>query len=673
MEGDPAKTTAAATATTHRMLEDSPALPSQSNDSSDIPSQPDDSLPLPSKSATATVTVKATAGTGKSASAAGVAGVTRAKPSQCTYNIALMACHRGGRPDWARTLVARMRTMAARSGDANMYPDAVSYTTTARAEAAAARGYTGAEHAGGLAAVEAMWAEVRGPLGPPPDQQCYGALIDAFVAHGALGHALAALDMAEGEPGVDPSARVYLGVMRAQAAAGDVQGVEVLARRLEGEMMARAAARTAKATARAVARRDGKAAKPLQRDERVAVETGLGAAAEARPQAAEGRGAGSRPMSNVSAAVEAEVVMCEAEARGAAGDAAGARAALERLKSLDFASSSKVLRDRSTDLLVSLFVKDIIGRPYGGQSQDEAEGRDIIGAAFAPFAAPSDATASEIAASKAMADAADAEALTAQDECEMDYINCGPEGPNAEGVAETVATRQPLPQVSDTPGGFSYLDFGSGSTSTSSADKRGEGGEGGGGKSTWGITQALDLIDSAWGFASLDEDDAFLPSLDEDDVPVPTVRGFGRLLNSAGKRAGGGAGTDADNAGAGAASASAGGTGGVNGGAPGARGQTPNPAVPTLRSAEAADALELWAGAASRLFAGDAEPLLFRGGLDPGALLREVPEVGMTMDDDEDVDFDYGSADDEDVDATDAADDDAGESESEPRTLNAKP
>jgi hypothetical protein len=93
----------------------------------------------------------------------------------------IAACQKGGRPDWARTLLGRMRKIAARTGNPNMYPDAVSYTTTARAEAAAARGYTGAEYAGGLEAVEAMWAEVRGPLGPPPDPQCYGALIDAFV------------------------------------------------------------------------------------------------------------------------------------------------------------------------------------------------------------------------------------------------------------------------------------------------------------------------------------------------------------------------------------------------------------------------------------------------------------------------------------------------------------
>ena len=158
------------------------------------------------------------------------------EPSQCTYNIAVMACQRGGRPDWARAIISRMRKIAARTGDPNMYPDAVTYTTAARAEAAAARGYTGAEHAGGTEAVEAMYAEVRGPLGPPPDPQCYGAIIDAFVAYGALDEALAAMYTAENEPGVDLPAHVYLGVMRAQAASGDVEGVAVLAERLDEEL-----------------------------------------------------------------------------------------------------------------------------------------------------------------------------------------------------------------------------------------------------------------------------------------------------------------------------------------------------------------------------------------------------------------------------------------------------
>ena len=474
-------------------------------------------------------------------------------PSQCTYNIALSSCQRGGRPDWARTLVQRMRKIGARSGDVNMYPDAVSYTTAARAEAAAARGYTGAEHAGGLEAVEVMWAEVRGPLGPPPDPQCYGALIDAFVAYGALGHALAAINTAEAEPGVELTARVYLGVMRAQAAAGDVRGVEVLARHLEGEMAARAASRAARVALREQARRDGKPPRRRKGGQGTIDVDGNAstvAAAAAIGGAVIGAGAARLLPGNLGksggAAVEAEVVMCEAEAKAAAGDAAGARAALERLKLLDFASSSKVLRDRSTELLVSLFVKDVIGR---------SDTRQV----------PSNAAEPEVQA----------------DDAAENFVNL-----NLANLKQ--------------------------------GQRQGEQSE------MWGITQALDLIDSAWGFASLDEDDEFLPSLDEDDIPVPAAGGFGGFLNTAVK----------------------GGTGANRGThAPSYPGSDSTwnsfSAAPTLRSSEAADALELWAGAANRLFAGEAEPLIFRGGIDPGLLLREVPDVGMTLDDDEDFDFEH--------------------------------
>ena len=37
-------------------------------------------------------------------------------------------------------------------------------------------------------------------------------------------------------------------------------------------------------------------------------------------------------------------------------------------------------------------------------------------------------------------------------------------------------------------------------------------------------------------------------------------------------------------------------------------------------------------GAASKLFAGEAQPLIFRGGVDPAALLSEEPDLGLTID-----------------------------------------
>jgi len=489
------------------------------------------------------------------------AGVT---PSQCAYNIALAACQKGGRPDWARTLVARMRKVAARTGDANMYPDAMSYTTTARAEAGAARGFLGANHAGGVEAVEAMYAEVRGPLGPPPDPQCYGALVDAFVAYGAVDRALAALATAEREPGVDLTARAYLGVMRSQAARGDVRGVRRLAERMELELGRRKAEREARHARRNKKKKRGSA--------------GLDVDASSLAYAA-AMGAGAGPVnlgSSGGAAVEAEVVMCEAEAKAAAGDAAGARAALERLKSLDFASSSKVLRDRSTELLVSLFVKDVVGRGSAARSREDADFAQAGAAAAKSFLNEPRAPAAPGTARPTPTPVSDACVLQGEvDEVGVDgFLNC-----NADGDADADAA-----------------------AATAAAEEKQ--------KSMWGITQALDLIDSAWGFASLDEDDAFLPSLDEDDIPIPAAGGFGGFLNTAVK----------------------------------STSDWSSPSTPVLRSNEAADALDLWAGAASRLFAGEAEPLIFRGGVDPGALLREVPDVGMTIDEggDGDVDAAFG-------------------------------
>ena len=261
-------------------------------------------------------------------------------------------------------------------------------------------------------------------------------------------------------------------------------------------------------------------------------------------------------------AVEAEVVMCEAEAKAAAGDAAGARGALERLKRLDYGSASKVLCDRSTELLVSLFVKDIVGR-----------GSDATRDAATHLADGDTLSTKKPFDENALAAAGDALAADAA------Y-------PRREAL--DVSGREKTP--------------------------------------AWSITQALDLIDSAWGFASLDEDDEFLPSLDEDDIPVPAAGGFGGFLAGAVKR-----GEWSDIA---------------EGPYPGG-GDWTSPdflTSPTLRSAEAADALELWTGAASRLFAGDTEPLVFRGGVDPEARLCDARELGATLDEDDDCSVDWSAA-----------------------------
>ena len=134
------------------------------------------------------------------------------------------------------------------------------------------------------------------------------------------------------------------------------------------------------------------------------------------------------------AAVEAEVVMCEAEAKAAAGDLVGSRAALERLKRLDYAASSRVLRERSTELLVSLFVKDIVGR----SGDAAAETSDAFESTDDAFVAGEN-----------------------HDPCVV------------KGVSDDVGDSVGFMNCATTP------------------ESRG--------KSMWGVTQALDLIDSAWG------------------------------------------------------------------------------------------------------------------------------------------------------------------------------
>ena len=386
--------------------------------------------------------------------------------------------------------------------------------------------------------------------------------MDAFVAHGALDRALATLYTAEAEPRVQLPARVYLGVMRAQAATGDVRGVRLLAERLESVLAERRKSRDAR--------------KGRRRKSSVA-DAGLSAKDVAAAAAVGGAIPGRSLGFSGGPAVEAEVVMCEAEAKAAAGDADGARAALERLKKLDYSASSKVLRDRSTELLVSLFVKEIVSRG------------EVVPAGGIPS---------------------------------MGSLSTAAEGGDGAGEnAEHCVIEEIAPEVGEDAG---FLNCNIDDVAVDRSQERSD-------KSMWGITQALDLIDSAWGFASLDEDDEFLPSLDEDDIPVPSANfGFGGFYNNAFKR-----------------------DFGVPIGKPQYDWTAPK-AAPSLRSSEAADALELWAGAAGRLFAGEAEPLIFRGGVDPSTLLREIPDVGMTIDEDEDEDDDIDLEDTARRDAVDA-------------------
>ena len=127
------------------------------------------------------------------------------------------------------------------------------------------------------------------------------------------------------------------------------------------------------------------------------------------------------------------------------------------MKKLDYSASSKVLRDRSTELLVSLFVKEIVSRG------------EVVPAGGIPS---------------------------------MGSLSTAAEGGDGAGEnAEHCVIEEIAPEVGEDAG---FLNCNIDDVAVDRSQERSD-------KSMWGITQALDLIDSAWGFASLDEDDEFLP------------------------------------------------------------------------------------------------------------------------------------------------------------------
>ena len=162
--------------------------------------------------------------------------------------------------------------------------------------------------------------------------------------------------------GAAPRARTRTRVMRAFAAAGDVRGDAALAaRRAE---LARRAARGA-----APARRALRLA-PSQQS-RV-----LGGHCPTRPPPPPPppwrRFA--RLLRRLGAAVEAEVVMCEAEAKAAAGDAAGAPARESASKRRAAAAPRQGSARPVHAPIDSLFVKDIVGEGVRRQARVESGG-----------------------------------------------------------------------------------------------------------------------------------------------------------------------------------------------------------------------------------------------------------------------------------------------------------
>ena len=213
---------------------------------------------------------------------------------------------RARRPDRleAHPLVgAHAQEVLARTGDEEfMFPDAVSYTTTARAEAAAARGYTGADHQGGLRASRPCTRRCA-VEGPPPSPVLRGS-------GGRLRRARSPRPRSRHDVhrrGSSPGFSSRLGCAGCHARAGG-----------DGRRARRASFGGASRERLAERRKSRDARKDRRRKSSVA-DAGL-SAKDVAAAAAVGGAIPGKSLGFISGgpAVEAEVVMCEAEAKAAA-------------------------------------------------------------------------------------------------------------------------------------------------------------------------------------------------------------------------------------------------------------------------------------------------------------------------------------------------------------------
>ncbi|CEF98097.1 Pentatricopeptide repeat [Ostreococcus tauri] len=195
--------------------------------------------------------------------------------------------------------------------DKNCRPDAVSYTTTLVAETAAAQGVVdaGAEFAGGVEVVKSLWNNFI-KKNVKQDGVVIGAFVNAFVANSDIENALHALDHGyAANMYISPS--VYFTAMRFLASKGDEDGVKRLGNKLRAK--------------------------------------------------------------NASGEIAAEIDMFEAEACAAAGNVEGARAAIFRVQNGNEAAAAKVFRDRSSGVLVALFVQEVLECDVGENVSERAQ------------------------------------------------------------------------------------------------------------------------------------------------------------------------------------------------------------------------------------------------------------------------------------------------------------
>ena len=201
-----------------------------------------------------------------------------------------------------------------REKDVDRRPNEVSYTTLLVAETAAARDIAGGEFKCGLEYISSLW-ETFLERNINQDGIIVGAFANTFVAHGDIDNALKVLEYGyTRKMYISPS--VFYTAMRHLATNGDEEGVRRLAEKLKKQH------------------------------------------------------AGSH--------IIAECDMYEAEACTAAGNVEGARAAVFRVQNGNEEAAAKVFRDRSSGVLVALFVQEVLQCELAGAEdtidEDEDEG-----------------------------------------------------------------------------------------------------------------------------------------------------------------------------------------------------------------------------------------------------------------------------------------------------------
>eukprot|EP00897_Mesotaenium_endlicherianum_P009715 jgi/Mesen1/8772/ME000524S08067 len=146
-------------------------------------------------------------------------------PQRHTYNSLILACVRGGDLEKAIDLLEEMKADGRRSNSDKLLPDVVTYTTLLK----------GLAEDGDLDGVLQLAAEMKTAPSCAIDRVAYTAIVDACILAGSAYDGLRYMEemeeRARSEPQLKPRAHVFLAVMRAFAAKGDVDRTRALAQR----------------------------------------------------------------------------------------------------------------------------------------------------------------------------------------------------------------------------------------------------------------------------------------------------------------------------------------------------------------------------------------------------------------------------------------------------------